>query len=158
MSEKSKGRRVTEGELDGEDAEFTEAMATFDASGAWPALSSKALSEKQQAGEPGRAADRPRRRPPPEPERLDLHGDSIAEALARLEPFLVRVAARDQRRVIVITGQGRRSPGGVSVLRQKVGAWLRREASPWVREVETAPRELGGDGAWLVHLRRPRPR
>ena len=140
-----------------EDETFAEAMATFDASGAWPALSARALAEKETSS---LDAGERRRRPSKsqQPERLDLHGDTVEEALARLEPFLVRAAARDQRRVLVITGQGKRSPGGVSVLRRKVGRWLRHEASTWVRDIEPAPREQGGEGAWLVHLRRPRPR
>lgn len=143
--------------LDREDAEFKEAMALFDASGSWPALSDRALSEKTEtpADVAAKAAKKTRKR---EVIRLDLHGCSIEEGLERLERFLVEAMAKDRRRALVITGRGRRSPGGVPILRRKVGEWLRREGAPWVREVETAPREFGGDGAWMVHLRRPRPR
>ncbi|MEM8998612.1 MAG: Smr/MutS family protein, partial [Acidobacteriota bacterium] len=90
--------------------------------------------------------------------RLDLHGHSIEDALARLERFLVATAARGRHRALVITGRGLRSPGGVPVLRRVVNGWLHREGAVWVRRVETAPKELGGDGAWLVYLHRPRPR
>jgi len=163
-TDKRRGAKKPRAKLDDEDGEFTEAMAELDASGAWKALAEKVLSEKELAekeAEPTPAAvsrSERRRRAEAEIERLDLHGHTFEEALDRLEPFLVSATARDRRRVLVITGRGRRSAGGVPVLRRKVAVWLRSEAKPWVRELEIAPRRLGGEGALLVHLRRPRPR
>ncbi|MEO1086525.1 MAG: Smr/MutS family protein [Acidobacteriota bacterium] len=139
--------------LDAEDAEFAEAMATLDASGGWPVLSDKALADKKEPPSAETVAKKKR-----EIARLDLHNFSIEDALVRLESFLVEAAARGRRRALVITGRGRRSPGGVPVLRRVVNGWLQREGAPWVSAVETAPKELGGDGAWLVYLHRPRPR
>ncbi|MEO1368264.1 MAG: Smr/MutS family protein [Acidobacteriota bacterium] len=158
MSDRRRRRDARRGDtrppsLDAEDAEFAEAMAVADASGRWPALSERALSDKAEPPAPAAAARSKR-----EISRLDLHGHSIEDALIRLERFLVETAARGRHRALVITGRGRRSPGGVPVLRRIVHGWLKREGAAWVRRVETAPKELGDDGAWLVHLHRPRPR
>ncbi|MEM1178642.1 MAG: Smr/MutS family protein [Acidobacteriota bacterium] len=141
------------GALEDEDTEFEEAMAFYDASGSWPALSDRALADKTEPPSPAEVGKKKR-----EIVRLDLHGHSFEEALARLERFLIQSTAADRRRALVITGRGHRSPGGVPVLRRKVGAWMRNQGKTWVRDVETAPKELGGDGAWLVHLRRHRRR
>lgn len=100
-----------------------------------------------------------RKRPPRTVEaRLDLHGASVEQAIDRLDLFLVRAAAAGQRRVLVITGRGRGSAGGESVLRRAALHWLRHEGRSRVEQVAKAPPELGGSGALVILLRRGRRR
>ncbi|MCG8454886.1 MAG: Smr/MutS family protein [Holophagales bacterium] len=83
---------------------------------------------------------------------LDLHGLSLREAEARLLAFLIHARARDRSRVLVITGRGRRSPGGVPRMKDATERQLRRD--PRVAGFEEAPPELGGSGALVVYLLR----
>lgn len=85
--------------------------------------------------------------------RLDLHGMTAEEALERLERFLVDARTAGARTVLVITGKGRHSPGGVGVVRGRVEAWLaRRGRGLGVVEFAPAPERLGGGGAYLLRL------
>ena len=85
--------------------------------------------------------------------RLDLHGCSATEALEQLHAFVVEASAAGLGRVLVITGQGRRSPDGVPVLRRVVTQWLGRQGARWVRTHARAPGRLGGAGALVLELR-----
>ncbi|MEM8961778.1 MAG: Smr/MutS family protein [Acidobacteriota bacterium] len=92
-------------------------------------------------------------------ERLDLHGYTVDEALVRLAAFIAAALGQRVRYVLIITGKGQRSKGGVAVLRQAIERWLRGPGASMIESYSDAPRELGGRGAWLVELRRrKRPR
>lgn len=84
---------------------------------------------------------------------LDLHGKTADEALSSLERFMAEAAGQRLRAVIVVTGKGLRSDGGVSVLKQVVEEWLREKAARRVRAFAEAPRALGGRGAYVLYLR-----
>ena len=83
---------------------------------------------------------------------IDLHGFGRFEAEDQLSAFLTRAQARNQRAVLVITGQGRRGGG---VIRASVHEWLQ---SPALRGIvsgfASAARRHGGDGAIYVTLKR----
>jgi DNA-nicking Smr family endonuclease len=87
--------------------------------------------------------------------RLDLHGMGVAEARAQLELFLRTMGARGERCVLVIHGKGGHSPGGRSVLRGEIAAWLSQGASSQhVAAFATSGASDGGEGAVYVLLRR----
>lgn len=107
----------------------------------------------------GRTARR-RRGSPTIDERLDLHGLNVEQALHRLESFVVRASALRRRRLLIITGRGHRSAGGVPKLRRATRRWLEREqakratgsARTRLSSFREAPPELGGEGAFVVEL------
>ncbi|HYK82314.1 MAG TPA: Smr/MutS family protein [Gemmatimonadales bacterium] len=85
----------------------------------------------------------------PVAERLDLHGDTAAEAAGRLRGFLTGWARRGSGRVVhIITGKGRGS-AGPPVLRALVGRLLAGELRGLV--AESALDE--DDGGYKVRLR-----
>lgn len=84
---------------------------------------------------------------------LDLHGQTAEEALRSVERFMAEAAAQRLRTVIVVTGKGLRSDGGVSVLKQVVEQWLREKGARRVSAFSEAPRALGGRGAYVLYLR-----
>jgi DNA-nicking Smr family endonuclease len=86
-------------------------------------------------------------------EELDLHGFLKDEALARLEQFIAAARGRGQQVVLVITGKGINSPEG-PVLQGAVAAWLRNNGKRLIAEFSSAPRELGGSGAFVVFLKK----
>ncbi|RYE89044.1 MAG: DNA mismatch repair protein MutS, partial [Myxococcales bacterium] len=87
--------------------------------------------------------------------RCDLHGLTAHEARARLEDVLARARQRGDLMLLVIHGKGRNSPGGRSILRGEMAAWLSQgPASVHVAAFTTASDEDGGVGALYVLLRR----
>jgi DNA-nicking Smr family endonuclease len=84
---------------------------------------------------------------------LDLHGFLKDEALVRLEQFIAAARSRRQQAVLVITGKGLNSPEG-PVLHGAVAAWLRNKGKGLIAEFVSAPRELGGSGAFVVFLKK----
>ena len=84
---------------------------------------------------------------------LDLHGLTRDEAIESLEAFIASAVRRQQKAVLVITGQGLNSPGG-PVLHGAVSAWLREHGRDLVAEFAPAPRDMGGDGALVVFLKK----
>lgn len=84
---------------------------------------------------------------------LDLHHMTQAEARLALGRFVGRAAGEGLKQVLVITGKGLSSPGGVSVLKKELERWLRSEGRSLVRSYSEAPRALGGRGAFLLRLR-----
>ena len=90
---------------------------------------------------------------------LDLHGSNAETARGLLERFIEECHARGLRCVRIIHGRGRRSPGGVPVLKSSLPRWLSRGP---VRQVvlayASAPQHDGGAGATYVLLRRRRAR
>ncbi len=85
---------------------------------------------------------------------LDLHGRRVEEALLIVETFVAAAARQGLRTVLVITGKGLHSPTGAGVLRRAVEQWIERRGKPNVVAWAEAPRELGGRGAFVLHLRR----
>ncbi len=84
---------------------------------------------------------------------LDLHGFLKDDALARLEQFVAAARSRGQQAVLVITGKGINSPEG-PVLQGAVAEWLRNKGKGLIAEFSSAPRELGGSGAFVVFLKK----
>lgn len=86
---------------------------------------------------------------------LDLHGQNADQALDSLLFFMRESYLAGRRMVLVITGRGKNSPKGLSILRQEVQTWLTREP---LRRITLAfctaqPRD-GGAGALYVLLRK----
>ncbi|MEM6730122.1 MAG: Smr/MutS family protein [Myxococcota bacterium] len=87
---------------------------------------------------------------------IDLHGHSKDEAKATLAKFISDSRRSGERCVLVVTGRGRKSPGGVSVLRESLPRWLTRHPNrAHVLAFCTAKPVDGGPGAFYVLLRRP---
>lgn len=87
--------------------------------------------------------------------RIDLHGRSVAEARQLLGYEIAHARERGQHYVLIITGRGLRSPVGAR-LRPAVVEYLRGPAREHVLWFDGAPSRLGGRGALVVRLRRPR--
>ncbi len=86
---------------------------------------------------------------------IDLHGLTREAARGELNDFIIAARRDDQRCVLVVTGRGKSSPGGVSVLRETLPRWLSRAPlRPHVLAFCTARRVDGGPGAFYVLLRR----
>jgi len=85
---------------------------------------------------------------------LDLHGLTRDEALDSLADFVASAVRRQQKAVLVIVGKGLNSPGE-PVLQGAVAAWLREHGRDLVAEFAPAPRDMGGDGAFVVFLKKP---
>jgi DNA-nicking Smr family endonuclease len=83
---------------------------------------------------------------------LDLHGLTREEALDALPSFLRNARLHGEKAVLIITGKGYNSPGE-PVLQQAVAAWMREAGKELVLEFASAPREMGGGGAFVVFLR-----
>lgn len=86
---------------------------------------------------------------------LDMHGMTAGQALDALIRFIKSAYQRGLRTVIIVTGRGKNSPGGVGVLRPLLQQWLCRE--PFKRVVLafcTAKPGDGGLGAVYVLLRK----
>ncbi|MEL6547040.1 MAG: Smr/MutS family protein, partial [Myxococcota bacterium] len=87
---------------------------------------------------------------------IDLHGHSREQAKTELAKFISESRRGGERCVLVVTGRGRKSPGGVSVLRESLPRWLTRHPNrPHVLAFCTARPFDGGPGAFYVLLRRP---
>lgn len=89
----------------------------------------------------------------PEPvHEVDLHGLTVARALARVEAELTFCRARRMSPVLIITGRGWGNPDGRSRLAPAVRAWLegREGRALGVREC----RAVHDGGAFWVRLER----
>ena len=87
---------------------------------------------------------------------LDLHGLVRQDAQAALARFISRSRCHEGHQcVLVVTGRGRGSPDGTSVLRESLPRWLSRAPiRPHVLAYATARAHDGGPGAYYVLLRR----
>lgn len=86
---------------------------------------------------------------------VDLHGLNADQAYDSLHFFIRESYLQSRRCVLVVTGKGRNSPGGQSVLKREVYDWLSRD--PFRRIVLafcTAQPKDGGSGAIYVLLRK----
>jgi len=84
---------------------------------------------------------------------LDLHGNTAAEAVDLLARFVATSFARSKATVVVITGKGKHSKSGVSVIKPAVENWILRHGKRFIRSYAEAPRAYGGKGAFLLYLR-----
>jgi len=88
--------------------------------------------------------------------RIDLHGDTQAEAHLRLQRFLRASQDKGAAMVLVITGKGR-GPGREGVLKRQVPLWLALpELRDYVLGFDIASVAHGGEGALYVRLRKKR--
>jgi DNA-nicking Smr family endonuclease len=86
---------------------------------------------------------------------VDLHGFLREDALRRLEHFIASAYTQRLQAVLVITGKGANSPEG-PVLQGATADWLRTRGRSMVAEFHPAPRDRGGNGAFVVFLKRSR--
>ncbi len=86
---------------------------------------------------------------------IDLHGLRREEAKEALVGFVTTARREGERCVLVVTGRGKGSPSGVSVLREALPRWLSRAPlRAHVLAFSTAQAVHGGPGAFYVLLRR----
>ncbi len=86
---------------------------------------------------------------------VDLHGQNMEQAYATLTAFIRHAYQSGKRHLIVVTGRGKNSPGGMPVLRERVQTWLTRD--PFKRVVLgfcSAQPGDGGTGALYLLLRK----
>ncbi|MEE8522885.1 MAG: Smr/MutS family protein [Thermoanaerobaculia bacterium] len=96
---------------------------------------------------------RPRKKDLRVDDRVDLHRCTADEAAKQLQRALSAALRSRSRALLVITGKGHHSPGGVPVLRQRVEEWIRRHGRRHgVGAYSEAPRALGGRGAFVLYL------
>jgi hypothetical protein len=86
--------------------------------------------------------------------RIDLHGKTVAESLLLLQAELGHAREMGLHYLLVITGRGLRSESGAR-LRPAVQQFLARDGREHVLWFDSAPPRLGGNGAFLVRVRRP---
>jgi DNA-nicking Smr family endonuclease len=85
--------------------------------------------------------------------RLDLHGLGVQDAIAATERFLAEAQRAGTRRVRIVYGKGRHSPGGRGVLREVIPRWLADDGRRYVARATPLPDARGEDAAMLVRLR-----
>ncbi|WP_017932335.1 Smr/MutS family protein [Robiginitomaculum antarcticum] len=84
--------------------------------------------------------------------KIDLHDLTQDEALAALVQGLGRARARRAKCVLVVTGKGSVTSGGV--LRRRLPEWLARaDIRPMIARYAPAHIRHGGSGAWYVYLK-----
>jgi DNA-nicking Smr family endonuclease len=84
---------------------------------------------------------------------LDLHGLGVKEAVAETEHFLRQAREAGETQVRIVYGKGRRTPGGVGVLRGVIPHWLDEDGRNLVERYERDLDSSGDDGAVRVWLR-----
>lgn len=88
---------------------------------------------------------------------LDLHGRTAAVAKDMLARFVATSVAAGRTSVLVIHGRGHHSAADGPVIKTLVvQALSSRPLGGHVLAFASAPRALGGEGALMVRLRRPR--
>lgn len=86
---------------------------------------------------------------------LDLHGLDREGAHAAIIEFVINSRKSGERCVLIITGRGKGSPTGISVLKETLPRWLSRApVRAHVLAFCTALGVHGGPGAFYVLLRR----
>lgn len=86
---------------------------------------------------------------------IDLHGMNSEQAFDNLLFFIRESFLQGNRCILAVTGRGKNSPGGHSVLKREIQEWLTRD--PFRRVVLafcTAQPKDGGAGALYVLLRK----
>ena len=85
---------------------------------------------------------------------LDLHGCKRIEVAAKISHFLNNSYHHGHLTVVIITGKGLHSEGGVAVLRDEAEQFLATQCAALVSEWGRAPKQYGGSGALAVFLRK----
>lgn len=86
---------------------------------------------------------------------VDLHGYTRDDGKVALTDFIAAARRDGERCVLVVTGRGKSSPGGISVLREALPRWLGRfPLRSHVLAYCTARSVDGGPGAFYVLLRK----
>jgi len=85
---------------------------------------------------------------------LDLHGCKRIEVAEKISNFLNNSQHHSYLTVIIITGKGLHSDGGVAVLRDEAEQFLATQCADLVLEWGRAPKQYGGTGALAVFLRK----
>lgn len=118
------------------------------------------LTAGKVAGLDKRNAERLRKGQMPIEGRLDLHGLTQEQAHRALDRFLAEAARIGKRCILVITGKGRGTDGGITgegVLRKQVPRWLNQpENRSKIVSFTHAQAKDGGNGALYVLLKRIR--
>jgi len=123
-----------------------------------PPLAPKPLPELTHEDQPGldkATAKRMRRGQVRLEGRLDLHGQTQAEAHRALDAFLDAAYMSGKREVLVITGKGTRADGSIGVLREQVPRWLSSYPNrAKVVAFSYASAKDGGEGALYVRMKK----
>lgn len=82
---------------------------------------------------------------------LDLHGQTVDEALKNLQSFLKTSRLKGYYLIKVIHGKGLHSPGEAK-LKTFVEEYLNKEGKKYIVSFETAPLNDGGSGAVYIFL------
>jgi len=85
---------------------------------------------------------------------LDLHGCNRIEVAAKISHFLNNSYHHGHLTVVIVTGKGLHSEGGVAVLRDEAEQFLTTQCAALVSEWGRAPKQYGGNGALAVFLRK----
>jgi DNA-nicking Smr family endonuclease len=83
---------------------------------------------------------------------LDLHGERVDAAIAKLRTFLVESSRTGHRCTLIVHGKGTHSEHGAPV-REAVLSELLGACSGFVHALATAAASDGGEGATYVMLR-----
>lgn len=82
---------------------------------------------------------------------LDLHGLSQDQAHIRVQSFIKNAVLNGERLVLIITGKGK------GILKRALPLWLEEQSNaPHILKLMPAPHNKGGEGAFLLYLRRQR--
>ncbi len=87
---------------------------------------------------------------------IDVHGKSADEARRSVARFVRTAHVRGQRSVLIIFGRGLHSGPRGPVLRDEMITLLSETLSDAALAFCSAPGALGGSGAFIVLLRRPK--
>ncbi|MBF92014.1 MAG: hypothetical protein CMP34_04315 [Rickettsiales bacterium] len=92
--------------------------------------------------------------------KLDLHGFSLIESEDKVNSFIKSCYEKDFKLVLIITGKGQRLTvedgwRGTGKLKENLPIWLKNPInSKRIVWFDIAPKNKGGDGAFVVYLKR----
>ena len=97
-------------------------------------------------------------------ETIDLHGLSLDDANKKIDEFIKKCFADKIKKIIVITGKGKRSQNvknpyiskDLSILKNSVPKFIKSKSSlvELIKEIKEANIEDGGEGAFYIFLRK----
>ena len=97
-------------------------------------------------------------------ETIDLHGLSLDDANKKIDEFIKKCFADKIKKIIVITGKGKRSQNvknpyiskDLSILKNSVPKFIKSQLSliKLIKEIKQATIEDGGEGAFYIFLRK----
>ena len=91
---------------------------------------------------------------------LDLHGSNISDSKKLVYDFVNYNSLNDKRILLIITGKGKRlfvkdEWKGTGILKTKIPVWLTSLAlSKKIVWFDYAPANMGGEGAFIVYLKK----